>query len=151
MAKQQCINQLFKKKVNAIEETFLQELERERESNQNKQSEIEKENESSWLLEKSSMSDVITGLTNENKEIKLKYEKLKTKHIELLQTLFNLEKKNQDMAINMQALKEKLQSVEGVFESNAKSIAETQSHKTTFFEIDMLADELVCFSIVKYY
>lgn len=119
MAQQPKIQNFFKRKrTSAIEEAFL------RECNGDK---AEAED---WPKEKNILTNKIKVLENEKEELSSKYEKLKTKHVKLLQTLLNLEEKNQCLEENVR----KMKAADKNESTMEKSVA------TGVFKIDMLTD-----------
>lgn len=127
------IDKFFKaKKINAIEQAFLRQCD----LNSNEKGDTNKERESNevtndWIKQKSALEDNIKVLNHENKELKLKYEKLKSKHMTLLQVLLGMEAKNQSLEAKLQSVK-----VQDVFnESNfEKSTARSSDAK---FEVEV--------------
>lgn len=101
--KQPQINSIFSvKKSHPIEQAFLRQCEEvQKECFENEQCVAEQ----TWAKEKSSLEQRVMVLEFENDKFKSKYEKIKAKHIELLQTLLTLEKKNQNLEIEIQSLK----------------------------------------------
>lgn len=84
------ISKYFKsKKTNSIENSFILQCQQEEEE------ETKPPNE--WENEKMLLERKIETLQIEKREVLKKYENLKTKHMQLLQLLFKLEKKNQDL------------------------------------------------------
>lgn len=79
--------------LNAIEKSFLQQCEEKTEI-----TELDR-NEESWAKEKTAYEDKIIALESEKKNISLKYERLKEKHVHLLQLLMQLETKNQKLEL----------------------------------------------------
>lgn len=84
------INKYFKKTPNSIEQAFL----RQSKSNENT------EPPSTWTNEKKILEDKIGILQTENQDMRQKYDKLKSKHVKLLQVLFEMEKKHQNLEMN---------------------------------------------------
>lgn len=62
-----------------------------------------------FAREKTDFENTIKGLQSENQQIKTKYDKLKAKHIDLLQTLLGLEGKNQKLENECQELRKSTQ------------------------------------------
>lgn len=87
------IQKYFKSKnITAIEKSFLKQCEKNTES-----SDLDDNKDDVWAKEKIAYENKITALEHEKKSISLKYENLKTKHVQLLQLLMQLEKKNQTL------------------------------------------------------
>lgn len=137
MAKQADISSFFSsKKSDAIQKAFIREYE--------KCNEIEEEaDKSSWAFEKNRLENEIKTLRHEKNETITKYEKLKKKHVELLQTLFSLEKKNQDLELKLHKSMEEKKCV-----SDESAGAAECTKSATGFELAMLT-ELVCISMKK--
>lgn len=77
------------KKSNPIQEEFIRQYEQQQKETQ--------EPEEEWMKEKSKLHSTINSLESENRSIKQKYERLKAKHVELLQMLLTKELKIQSL------------------------------------------------------
>lgn len=91
------------KKINTIERAFSRqcELSLSDENDINKDCEPT-EDLNDWLKQKIDLEDKIKVLIHENKDLKLKYEKVKSKHMKLLQVLLCVEEKNQRLEMQLQ-------------------------------------------------
>lgn len=93
------IQKYFKSKsITAIEKSFLKQCEKKTES-----SDFDHNKEDDWAKEKITYENKIVALEHEKKKISLKYEQLKAKHVQLLQLLMQLEKKNQTLELHQVA------------------------------------------------
>lgn len=123
------------KNMGAIQKAFLLQTNRHEENTLKVSIAVQKEPPSNWLKEKNILEDKIKALENEKQHIQTKYDKLKTKHVGLLQTLLNLEEKNQNLNLILSGMK--AMRVESSIESNSKELAATLSPSC---EIDQLND-----------
>lgn len=107
---QQLIDKIFKKtKLDVIEQAFLSQCYKKKDDDE-KSEEVEREcQEKNFARQKTDFENTIKGLQSENEQIKTKYDKLKAKHIELLQTLLGLEGKNQKLENECQELRKSTQ------------------------------------------
>lgn len=84
------IDKYFKsKKTNPIQEEFIRQCEQQKKESDEPQIE--------WIKEKSKLQSTINSLESENRDIKQKYERLKAKHVTLLQMLLTKEQKIQNL------------------------------------------------------
>lgn len=158
------ITQFFQqKKIGAIEKAFLRQCENnEKEVNDTTQTEnrcvVEKvvsvpeqndkkceESNTDWVKERVILDNSIKILQKNNTEIKAKYEKLKSKHIELLQTLQNVVQRNQDLETYIQALKLASKPSENDVDTVAGESVLKPNMGEPNFEIDTLADFVIIF------
>lgn len=123
------------KTIGAIQKAFLLQTNRLEESTPKVSIDVQKEPPLNWLKEKNILEDKIKALQNEKQHIQTKYDKLKTKHVGLLQTLFSLEEKNQNLESILSGMKTK--RIESGIESNSEGLEATSSPSC---EIDQLND-----------
>lgn len=108
---QQLIDKIFKKtKLDVIEQAFLSQCDTKKDDDKSEEEEVEREcEEKKFAREKTDFENTIKGLQTENQQIKTKYDKLKAKHIDLLQTLLGLEGRNQKLENECQELRKSTQ------------------------------------------
>lgn len=134
MSNQTNINTYFKtNQCDAIQKEFL------RQCQEIDCSEATNKVELLWPPEKTRLENEIQSLHREKDEIATKYEKLKKKHIELLQTLLNLELKNQEMELKIQKSAEAEKKHANVNE-NANIAEPAAAAGFSCFEMDLLAE-----------
>lgn len=113
------LDKYFKsKKSNPIEEEFIRQLEQTKKDSNGPDDERDKE--------KQKFESTINSLENENRDIKQKYERLKAKHVQLLQVLLSQEQKIQTL------------------EARCANSNENENKLKTYSNCDLLA-ELVIF------
>lgn len=123
------------KNIGAIQKAFLLQANRNKEDEQKVSVDVPKEPSSNWLKEKKILEDKIKAVEYEKQQIQAKYEKLKSKHFGLLQTLLNLEEKNQNLELKLGSMK----TLHAEFDIEPKTDG-LAAPASPSFEIDLLAN-----------
>lgn len=117
------LNKYFKStKSNPIEEEFIRQLEQAKKDSNGPDDERDKE--------KQKFESTINSLENENRDIRQKYERLKAKHVQLLQVLLSQEQKIQTL------------------EARCANLNENKNTLKTYSNCDLLAELVISYFIL---
>ena len=123
------------KNIGAIQKAFLLQMNRNEEKANKVSVDVPKDHPPNWLKEKNILLDKIKAVESEKQQIQVKYDNLKTKHFKLLQTLLNLEEKNQNLESKFDMIKSLRE--ESDIEPNDDGLTATSSPS---YEIELLAE-----------